>query len=61
MLDAGVPVRALMRRPEAVATLPANVEVVTGDLTMPESLDAGLSGVGALRRALLFTRQQGSH
>ena len=44
---AGVPVRALTRRPEA-AELPANVEVVTGDLTVPESLDAALRGVGAV-------------
>jgi uncharacterized protein YbjT (DUF2867 family) len=44
---AGVPVRALTRRPEAAA-LPANVEVVTGDLTMPESLDAALRDVGAV-------------
>jgi uncharacterized protein YbjT (DUF2867 family) len=42
-----VPVRALTRRSQAAATLPANVDVVTGDLTMPESLDAGLRGVGA--------------
>jgi uncharacterized protein YbjT (DUF2867 family) len=48
LLDAGVPVRALTRRAEAAATLPANVEVVTGDLTVPESLDAGLQGVGAV-------------
>src|SRR6266542_470664 len=41
LIDAGVPVRALMHRSEAAATLPANVEVVTGDLTVPESLDAG--------------------
>lgn len=47
LVAAGVPVRALTRRPEAAATLPANVEVVTGDLTVPESLDAGLRGVGA--------------
>ena len=38
---------ALTHRAEA-ATLPANVEVVTGDLTVPESLDAGLHGVGAV-------------
>jgi uncharacterized protein YbjT (DUF2867 family) len=43
----GVPVRALTRRPEA-SILPANVEVVTGDFTAPESLDAGLRGVGAV-------------
>jgi uncharacterized protein YbjT (DUF2867 family) len=47
LLDAGVPVRALTHRSEAAATLPASVEVVTGDLTVPESLDAGLRGVGA--------------
>jgi uncharacterized protein YbjT (DUF2867 family) len=48
LVDAGVPVRALTRRSAAAATLPANVEVVTGDLTVPESLDAGLRGVGAV-------------
>ena len=32
LLDAGVPVRALTRRLEAAAMLPANVDVVTGDL-----------------------------
>jgi uncharacterized protein YbjT (DUF2867 family) len=48
LMDAGVPVRALTHRAEAAATLPANVEVVTGDLTVPESLDAGLRGVGAV-------------
>src|SRR5262245_42820798 len=48
LIDAGVPVRALTRRSEAAATLPANVDVVTGDLTVPESLDAGLRGVGAV-------------
>jgi uncharacterized protein YbjT (DUF2867 family) len=48
LIDADVPVRALTHRPEAAATLPANVAVVTGDLTVPESLDAGLRGVGAV-------------
>jgi len=48
LLDAGVPVRALTRRLEAAATLPANVDVVTGDLTLPESLDAALRGVRAV-------------
>ena len=47
LLDAGVPVRALTRRPDA-AGLPAAVEVVAGDLTVPESLDAGLHGVSAV-------------
>jgi uncharacterized protein YbjT (DUF2867 family) len=47
LLDAGVPVRALTRRP-ATAGLPAAVEVVSGDLTVPESLDAGLQGVSAV-------------
>jgi uncharacterized protein YbjT (DUF2867 family) len=48
LMDAGVPVRALTHRSEAVAALPATVEVVTGDLTVPESLDAGLRGVGSV-------------
>ncbi|GGU47386.1 nucleotide-diphosphate-sugar epimerase [Streptomyces violascens] len=48
LLDAGVPVRALTRRPEAAATLPANVEVFTGDLTAPDSLDPALKGAGAV-------------
>jgi uncharacterized protein YbjT (DUF2867 family) len=48
LVDAGVPVRALTRRPEAAATLPASVDVVTGDLTVPGSLDAGLRGAGAV-------------
>jgi uncharacterized protein YbjT (DUF2867 family) len=48
LTDAGVPVRALTRRSAAAAALPASVEVVTGDLTVPESLDAGLRGVGAV-------------
>ena len=38
----------ITHRPEAAATLPADVEVVSGDLTVPESLDAGLRGVGAV-------------
>lgn len=48
LLDAGIPVRALTRHPEAAATLPAKVEVFTGDLTVPESLDPALSGAGAV-------------
>jgi uncharacterized protein YbjT (DUF2867 family) len=47
LLGAGVPVRALTRRP-AEAGLPAAVEIVAGDLTVPESLDAGLQGAGAV-------------
>ena len=48
LLDAGVPVRALTRRSEGGATLPPDVELVSGDLTAPESLDAGLRGVSAV-------------
>lgn len=47
LLAAGLPVRALTRRPEA-ANLPAGVEIVPGDLTVPESLDASLPGVAAV-------------
>ena len=48
LLEAGVPVRALTHRPEAAATLPADVDVVIGDFTAPESLDDALPGVGAI-------------
>ena len=47
LLRAGMPVRALTRRPEQAA-LPAGAEVVAGDLTVPASLDAALDGVGAV-------------
>ena len=47
LLGAGVPVRALTRRPDA-ARLPAAVEIVAGDLTVPESLDEALQGVAAV-------------
>jgi uncharacterized protein YbjT (DUF2867 family) len=47
LLRAGAPVRALTRRPESAA-LPAGVEVVAGDLTVPASLDAALQGIGAV-------------
>jgi len=46
LLGAGVPVRALTRQSEGSA-LPTSVDVVTGDLTVPESLDAALNGVDA--------------
>jgi uncharacterized protein YbjT (DUF2867 family) len=44
LLRAGVRVRALTRRPERAA-LPADAELVAGDLTAPESLDAPLQDV----------------
>jgi uncharacterized protein YbjT (DUF2867 family) len=47
LLDAGAPVRALTRRP-ATAGLPAAVDVVEGDLTVPESLDSSLKDVSAV-------------
>ncbi len=43
----GVEVRALVRKPEAVS-FPAGVEVVTGDLTDPESIRAAAKGVDKL-------------
>jgi uncharacterized protein YbjT (DUF2867 family) len=42
--DAGVRARALVRKPEG-AGLPAHIEVVRGDLTAPETLDAALDGI----------------
>lgn len=47
LLDAGVPVRALTQRPDA-AQLPAGVDIVAGDLTDPESLEAALQDVGSV-------------
>lgn len=47
LLRAGAPVRALTRRPDRAA-LPAGVEIVQGDLTVPDSLDAALQGAGAV-------------
>ena len=47
LLRAGTSVRALTRRPEHAA-LPAGVEVVAGDLTVPASLDPALEGAGAV-------------
>jgi len=48
LTDAGVPVRALVRRSESAATLPPNVEIASGDLTIPESLDAALHGINTV-------------
>jgi uncharacterized protein YbjT (DUF2867 family) len=47
LLGAGVPVRALTRRP-ATSGLPAAVEIVAGDLTVPDSLDSVLQDVRAV-------------
>ena len=46
----GAPVRAVARRPDAVALPDANdeVEVVAGDLSRPDSLEDALAGVEAL-------------
>ena len=57
LLAEGVPVRALTRRPEA-AGLPAAVDVVAGDFTVPESLDAALQGVAAV--FILWTAPPGT-
>jgi uncharacterized protein YbjT (DUF2867 family) len=48
LLRAGVPVRAVTHRSEGAASLPAGVEVVSGDLTVPASLDGALRGVGSV-------------
>ncbi len=45
LIGAGVPVRALVHRSDSAAALPGTIEVVAGDLTVPESLGAGLQGV----------------
>ncbi|MET7467766.1 NAD(P)H-binding protein [Micromonospora sp. NPDC005222] len=48
LTDAGVPVSALVRRAESAATLPPDVEIVTGDLTAPESLGTALHAVSTV-------------
>ncbi len=48
LLRAGVPVRALTRRRAAAAALPSTVEIVPGDLTVPESLEPALQGASAV-------------
>src|SRR6478672_10142469 len=40
----GMPIRALVRNP-AVAALPPHVELVRGDLTLPDTLEAALDGI----------------
>ena len=47
LLNAGVPVRALTRQP-AGATFPSAVEVVEGDFTVPDSLEAALQHVSVV-------------
>jgi uncharacterized protein YbjT (DUF2867 family) len=44
LLDLGAPVRALARNPQ-MAGLPPRVDVVRGDLTLPETLDECLDGI----------------
>lgn len=48
LVDACVPVRALTRRAAAAAALPPDVEIVTGDFTVPDSLDPAVRGVGTV-------------
>ena len=47
LLETGARVRALTRNPDA-ADLPADVEVVRGDLTIPETLISALADVAAI-------------
>jgi len=47
LIAANVSVRALARNPDS-ANLPAHVEVVRGDLTIPDTLDRSLEDVDAV-------------
>jgi len=58
LLDTGVAVRALTRNPDATA-LPDGVEVVGGDLSDADTLDAALDGVDAV--LLVFPTIQADH
>jgi uncharacterized protein YbjT (DUF2867 family) len=49
LADRGVPVRVLVRHPEKAAALAqAGVEVFTGDLDSPESIDQAMRGVSSV-------------
>ena len=48
LIHAGVPVRALTRPSAREVSLPEAVEIFTGDLTVPESLEPALQGVDAV-------------
>jgi uncharacterized protein YbjT (DUF2867 family) len=47
LLDRGASVRVLARNPEK-AQFPSHVEIVSGDLTLPDTLDVGLNGAEAV-------------
>lgn len=59
LLAAGVGVRALARRPEA-AGLPADVEVVRGDLAEPDTLGPALTGVDGVFLIWPFLTAEGA-
>src|ERR1051326_5539402 len=46
LCDKGLPVRAMTRKPGAASS--AQIELVQGDLTSPETLEPALSGVDTL-------------
>lgn len=47
LLDTGVAVRAMVRNPQS-AGLPSGAEIVTGDLTRPETVAAAARGAGSV-------------
>lgn len=59
LLDTGAAVRALVREPDS-ANLPDEVEVVRGDLSEPDTLDARLEGVKSVFLLWLFTAPKAS-
>lgn len=59
LVPTGVAVRALARHPES-ADLPAGVEVVRGDLTSPDTLDAALAGADTVFLLWPFTTAAGA-
>ena len=59
LLDTGAAVRALVREPDS-ANLPDEVEVVRGDLSEPDTLDARLEGVKSVFLLWPFTAPKAS-
>ncbi|HVC75624.1 MAG TPA: NAD(P)H-binding protein [Candidatus Micrarchaeaceae archaeon] len=60
LIDTGVPVGALTHRSEVAATLPAGVEVVAGDLTVPAFITSTVFDILA-SAPRSFRRLQGRH
>ena len=58
LVDAGCPVRVLVRRPEQAATFPGGVDAFVGQVTDPATLSGVTDGIDVVFSALGVTRQR---